>query len=117
MVLSYELGLTRFFVEQGLRPAAAFPYEDVMRAFYGRWPRLRGRPNQTYAFAAFLLEQGFPYVKVEALRGVLWHGRPLALHRLAERLRVAHLRRTIADTGYDPALLEVDPRPLPPTLR
>lgn len=117
VVLSYELGLTRFFVEQGLRPAAAFPYDEVMSAFYGRWPRLRGRPNQTYAFAAFLIEQGFPYVKVEALRGVLWHERPLAIHRLAERLRTTHLLRTLERTGFDTSLIEVDRRALPPTLR
>lgn len=117
VVLSYEVGLSRFLIERGLRPGVLFPYESVMSEFYGRWPRLRGRPNQAYTFAAFLLQRGMPYVKIEALRGVAWHPRPLALHRLAERMRIGSIRRELAREGFDLDLLEDEGPPRPPTLR
>lgn len=116
IILSYEVGLTRFLFEHGLRPAAMFPYEEVMRAFYGPLSGLRGRLNQSYSLAAFLLEQGMPYVKVEALRGVAWHRRPLPLQRLAQRARFHLICRALERGGFDLSLLEFDPHQLPPSL-
>lgn len=117
VIYSYELGLTRFFVEQGLRAAALFSYEEVLRRMYGRLSPLRGAVNPVYHFAVPLLEMGFPYFKIEAARGVALHPRPLLLRRAAEHARQHLLRRALTARGYDLSLVEYDPKQLAPTLR
>lgn len=112
VVLSYELGLTKFLDENGLRRGALLPHDEVRR----RAPSLYPRGNPTYHLAAELLELGLPYVKVEALRGVAF-GRDSTLRRLGESVRARLLRRAIEAKGYDPALLPAVGRALPPLLR
>jgi lipopolysaccharide biosynthesis protein len=114
-VRASELRLTAVLEEAGLASAALLPYERVHRSVYGRWPPLRPRGNQTYHLPIELLELGLPYVKIEALRGVLGR-RSSRLREAAIAVRAALIRRALAAKGYPPELVVVEGRPAPPTL-
>jgi lipopolysaccharide biosynthesis protein len=92
ITLSYEVGLTTYLVENGLRPALVAPVEELPVPFWRR--DVVGNP--TCRFPVLLLEEGVPFVKVELLRenplGVpLW-----PIYRWMQR------------RGYDLGLVEFD---------
>ena len=70
VIRSYELGLTTFLCENGLRLQAMFSTEDLFPGAVplARKELIRATGNTTSACPLALLERGMPYVKVELLR-------------------------------------------------
>lgn len=108
-ILSFELGLSAYFVQFGLRPAVLLSQVDVMRYALGRSFEWRGRPNVTYHFPVPLLDLGFPFVKMEALRGVRPRAQAGPIRRLAEAYRQKRILSALEQRGYDTAHLEIPP--------
>ena len=101
LIYSYELGLSTFLVEHGLRAAAYAPYEQIAQvAPRYPWSRRREPPelNPSIFFPFALIERGMPFVKVEIFRDNV------------SKVPLSSLRRAIKATGYDVSLLEYDPR-------
>lgn len=99
VILSYEIGLTNYFREQGLRPASFVSARDLW-ADPSLLARSRGRsmpvdqlPNPTIYLCQKLLEAGMPLVKVEALRDN------------PGKVDLSRLKHAMAARGYDLALL------------
>ncbi len=93
VTLSYELGLSRFLVGEGFRYEALFSV-DRLRALDRPWHKKSTNP--TLRFAAQLIEQGLPFVKLE-----LFRKNPL-------NAPLEPLYRALEAAGYDRALVEVD---------
>lgn len=101
VILSYELGLSVFLTEHGLRGGAFQPAAELWR---DRRTLLRGRyrkheleqcPNPTIYLAQELVEGGMPLVKVEALRDN------------PGRVDLKALRRVMEEHGYPMELVHV----------
>lgn len=97
IIRSYELGLSRWFVEQGfalgayVRHAALFGADGPMMQ-----PLFALAGNVTCGFPAELVARGMPYVKVELLRDN------------PRKVELAPVYRVMRDAGYDPTLIEFD---------
>ncbi|MBM4377578.1 MAG: hypothetical protein FJ095_21085 [Deltaproteobacteria bacterium] len=95
IIMNYEVGLSTFLVENGLRPALVAPVEELPVPLWRRKKRWKAS-NATCSFPRLLLEEGVPFVKVELLRDNPV-GVPLApVYRWMER------------RGYDLGLVEFD---------
>jgi lipopolysaccharide biosynthesis protein len=101
VIRSYELGLTSWFSDRGWTLRAMVPWREI-HEIPPRWPwsprRWHGPLNATAYLPFTLIERQMPYVKVEVLRDNVG------------KVSLRALRRAIRATGYDPSLLEYDPR-------
>jgi lipopolysaccharide biosynthesis protein len=101
LILSYELGLSTFLVEQGLRPAAFAPFRELSE-IPPKWPwskrQFLPNMNPSIHLPFPLLERRMPFVKVEIFRDNTANA-PLST-----------LRRAIKAAGYDTTMLEYDQR-------
>jgi lipopolysaccharide biosynthesis protein len=99
VIRSYELGLSRFLVEQGfvLKPAVSLA---ELFSVEGRSPfcapLFRAAGNPTCRFPAELIARGLPFVKVETLRDNPFGVRLRPVYRAMER------------AGFDLSLVEFD---------
>jgi hypothetical protein len=78
VILTYEVPLTRLLTEAGLVCAPAYPSRDGV--------------NQTVLHWRALINDGFPFVKTVVLGGINPHA------------DIAGWRKTLASTGFDPAV-------------
>jgi lipopolysaccharide biosynthesis protein len=95
-IRSYEVGLTTYLAEQGLRSATFLP-NDLVKP---RWPR-KQLHDLTLSRPLELLQARMPYVKVSLLRD-----NPKAV-------KLKPIYRAIDGSGYDRSMVEFD-RPLAP---
>jgi lipopolysaccharide biosynthesis protein len=96
VIRSYELGLTRFLREHGLKPGAFVPMGSWLSS-----PALRARVcakrrNATLYYPLQLLAAGMPLVKMQLLRDN------------PARVSVAQVRQTMASAGYDLSQVRFD---------
>jgi len=96
IVLSYEVGLTAFLVEQGLLPGALVPIESWASWAQRRRMDLERSWNPTLFHPTKLLSLGMPFVKVMLLRDNVG------------QVPLEPVYRAIADAGYDLDLIELD---------
>lgn len=107
-ILSYELGLTQFLEDNGLKSDALIRWSDITdRVFGKRWP-LQRRNNPTYTFADTLLDMGMPFVKVEAVRGVDHEHGLRPMRRGAEYIRKKLLLAAMKRHGFAIDEIELD---------
>jgi lipopolysaccharide biosynthesis protein len=99
VVLGYEVGLTSFLVENGLRPGAMVPVESWASWTTRRRMDLERRWNPTLFYPEKLLALGMPYVKVMLLRNNMGN------------VPLEPVYRAMAAAGYDLRLVELDPTP------
>jgi lipopolysaccharide biosynthesis protein len=96
VILSYEVGLTSFLVDQGFRAQAWVPTSS----WAGKLQRLRmdlaRRHNPTLFYPEKLLERGMPFVKATLLRENVGGARLGAIYRFME------------NAGYDRDLVSFD---------
>lgn len=91
VIFAYELGLTAFLRDQGLRGGSAFPPEaqppaplaDLLVRRTLPWS-YRKRKDATIYYPDRLLRAGMPYLKRELFRVRPWRARALGLARLLE---------------------------------
>ena len=101
VIRSYELGMSTWLKEQGLRPGVVTPWEEVRRG-HGI---LRRRPfewhitNPASCMPFQCLAHGMPLVKVEVFRDN------------PAKVPLSRLRRAMADRGYDLSLIEFEAPP------
>jgi rhamnosyltransferase len=97
VTLSYELGLTRYLVEAGLRAQAMVPVASL----FGSLGTLlgKGRRNPMDHHPLELVRRRVPYVKVGVLRDN------------PRRVRLGPLRREMRRAGFDGALVAFGRRP------
>jgi lipopolysaccharide biosynthesis protein len=101
LILSCEIGLTTFLVEQGLKPAVFAPYEELSEIPPRRPWSTRGflpDVNPSIVLPFPLLERGMPFVKIEIFRDNV------------AKIDLSALRRALKAAGYDPTMLEYDER-------
>ncbi len=101
VVLSYEIGLSRWLLENGFRlqsyATTMSPPPDASARKPDRFAGLRSsKSNPTARYPTELVQIGMPFVKVETLRE-----NPHALD-------LEPLRREMLAAGFDPSLLEYD---------
>ncbi len=89
VIRSYELGLTRYLQEAGLRPAAFVPIGAWLSSEWRRERLRRRRRNATVFHPMALLKLGMPLVKVQLLRDN------------PGRVRLGPVLRAMQDSGYD----------------
>jgi len=94
VIRSYEVGLTVYLAERGLRPKALVPFTDVVPK--RRQDPKRTRTNTTCCYPLRLLQLGMPFVKVELLRDNPAHVPLKPVHAF------------LANAGYDADLIELD---------
>jgi lipopolysaccharide biosynthesis protein len=99
VVLGYEVGLTSFLVDNGLRPGAFAPVESWASWTSMRRMDLERRWNPTLFHPEKLLSLGMPYVKVMLLRDNVG------------RVPLAPVYRALETSGYDLRLIELDRTP------
>jgi lipopolysaccharide biosynthesis protein len=68
VIRSYELGLTQFLSERGLRPAAFVPMGSWVASARGKAKLCARRQNATVFYPIQLIRAGMPFVKVQLLR-------------------------------------------------
>jgi rhamnosyltransferase len=104
IILSYEVGLTSFLVDQGFAGQAMVP----TASWAGRFERIRmdlaRRHNPTLFYPERLLERKMPFVKITLLR------------ENPGEVRLDRVYRAMAAAGYDLDLVKFD-RPAPSTDR
>jgi lipopolysaccharide biosynthesis protein len=105
VVLGYEVGLTSFLVENGLRPGAVAPVESWASWASRRRMDLERSWNPTLFHPEKLLSLGMPYVKVMLLRDNVG------------RVPLAPVYRAMATSGYDLRLIDLDRTPRSETFR
>jgi lipopolysaccharide biosynthesis protein len=101
VVMSYELGLTAFLVDNDLRPGALAPIESWASWAQRRRMDLERRWNPTLFYPEKLLSLGMPFVKVMLLRDNVGD------------VPLEPVYRAIEAAGYDRKLLEFDARAKP----
>jgi rhamnosyltransferase len=103
VIRSYEVGLTTFLTEAGLRGRALVPAHTLFPRIYRvlRRYRRRWRVNPTCRVPEVLVDRGMPYVKVELLRD-----NPLEID-------LRPLTRRLKRIGFDFSLVEFDRAPRP----
>jgi lipopolysaccharide biosynthesis protein len=94
VIRSYEIGLTRFLQEAGLRPAAFAPIGAWEKSEWKRARLRKKRRNSTLFHALALIELGMPLVKVQLLRDN------------PGKVRLKPVLRAMADSGYDMSQVE-----------
>lgn len=95
IIRSYEVGLSTFMSEKGLRSAVVAPAEDLSLGLLERRGRWKSR-NPTCYYPLALLKCGMPFVKVELLRD-----NPGAVP-------LGPVYRAMREAGYDVDLVEFD---------
>jgi lipopolysaccharide biosynthesis protein len=99
VILSYEIGMSRFFSEQGfaLEAAVSLPRLFLVEKTWP-WmaPFFHATGNPTCRFPAELVERGLPFVKVEALRD-----NPF-------KVELEPVYQAMRRAGYDLGLIEFD---------
>lgn len=116
VVREYELTLTERLSAAGLRSDVLLRYHDVLRYVWGPLAGFRNGANLTYHFPLALIDLGFPFMKVEALRGVRWSARAGLVRRVAEAARRRIYLDALARRGVPVDDLDVPPEPRGPTL-
>jgi lipopolysaccharide biosynthesis protein len=101
LIRSYEIGLTQFLVEQGLRAAAFVPVASWLSSPKARTRLSRRRQNATVFQPLQLITAGMPLVKVQLLRDNP-RGLPLA-----------PVLRAMKDSGYQMSNVRFDRSPPP----
>lgn len=95
IIRTYEVGLSTFLVENGLRPALVAPLDDLPLPIWRRRKRWLTE-NATLGVPHLVLEAGVPFVKVELLRDNP-RGVPLG-----------PVYRSMRERGYDLGMVEFD---------
>ena len=98
-IFSYELGLSQFLVEHGLRPAAFAPLEAWATPAIRKRMSRRRQWNPTLFYPSRLLEIGMPFVKVHLLRDNVGD------------VNLRPVRRRMGEAGYDERLIQFDAEP------
>lgn len=98
VIRAYEVGLSKFLVENGLELQALVPHARLWMTGASEWmrPLYRGLGNLTCLAPMQLLHHGMPYVKVELLRDN------------PARVDLRPVWRALDMAGYDRALVEFD---------
>ncbi len=99
VILSYEVGLTSFLVENGFSPGAFVPIESWTSWATRRRMDLERRWNPTLFYPAKLLSLGMPFVKMMLLRDNVGN------------VDLAPVYRRMAEAGYDLDLIAFDRAP------
>lgn len=102
LIRSYEVGLTTFLTEAGLKGLALVPVGSWVHDGASRARLERKRRNPTSYYPCELLHAGMPLVKVELLRD---NPARIPLHPVLEGMR---------GSGYDLSLIEFDRPALKP---
>jgi len=96
VIRSYELGLSQFLREQGLKPAAFVPMASWLDSA-SQQSRLCGkRQNATLYFPMQLLAAGMPFVKAQLLRDN------------PARVRLEPVLQVMREAGYDTTSIHFD---------
>jgi lipopolysaccharide biosynthesis protein len=96
VIRAYELGLTTWLTEQGLRVGALVPWDEVRRDG-GRWRHRQWQVTNPASCMPFqCLARGMPFVKVEVFRDN------------PGKVPLGRLRWAMADRGYDLSLVEFE---------
>ena len=96
VIRSYELGLTRFLREHGLKPDAFVPMASWLRSPLRRAHVCAKRRNATLYYPLQLISAGMPLVKVQLLRDN------------PARVSVVLVLQAMAAAGYDMSLVQFD---------
>jgi lipopolysaccharide biosynthesis protein len=98
VIRAYEVGLSQFLVENGLKLEALVPHARLWLTGASEYmrPLYRGLGNLTCLAPMQLLQHGMPYIKVELLRDN------------PARVDLKPVWRAIDTAGYDRALIEFD---------
>ena len=96
LIRSYELGLSRFLIEQGLRAAAFIPVGAWLSSPEARTKLARRRRNPTLFQPLALIAAGMPFVKVQLLRD-----NPLGVP-------LGPVLRAMRESGYDMSNVRFD---------
>lgn len=94
VIRSYEVGLSTFLVENGLRAKALVPIERVFP-----WARKSSLRNPTCYRPVRLIREGMPFVKLELLRDN------------PTKIRLAPVYRCMREAGFDIGLVQFDRAP------
>src|SRR5882724_3673228 len=102
VIRSYELGLTQFLREHGLKPDAFVPMASWVGSALQRARLCARRRNATLYYPLQLLSAGMPLVKAQLLRDN------------PARVSLAQVLQTMAAAGYDMSQVRFDRSPASP---
>jgi lipopolysaccharide biosynthesis protein len=102
VIRSYELGLTQFLREHGLKPDAFVPMASWLESPLRRARVCAKRRNATLYYPLQLLRAGMPLVKMQLLRDN------------PARVSLTRVQQTMAAAGYDTSQVRFDRRPAGP---
>jgi lipopolysaccharide biosynthesis protein len=102
VIRSYELGLTQFLREHGLKPGAFVPLGSWLSSPLRRARLCARRRNATLYYPLQLIAAGMPFVKMQLLRD-----NPAGVS-------VAEVLRAMGAAGYDVSQVRFDRRATPP---
>lgn len=94
-ILSYELGLSTYFREEGLSLRALFPTHMILPQNNGKNNITLKPKNPVMAWPEELIQTGFPYVKIELLRENPY------------RLDLAPVHQRLSNSGFESHAIEL----------